>query len=78
MALTQGVFAKIVAENVPVKLRATVFGIFDLARGAAFVIANMVAGYWWKTAGPAAPFFSAAAFATIAGIGLSVATRPRR
>ena len=78
MALTQGVFSKIVAENVPMELRATAFGMFDLARGAAFVIANIVAGYWWKTAGPAAPFFSAAAFATIAGIGLAAATRHHR
>jgi MFS family permease len=75
MALTQGVFSKIVAENVPMELRASAFGIFDLARGAAFVIANVIAGYWWKTVGPAAPFFSAAAFATIAGIGLAAATR---
>lgn len=77
MALTQGVFSKIVAENVPADLRGTGFGIFDLARGAAFVIANMIAGYWWKTVGPPAAFFSAAVFATIAGIGLATATRRR-
>lgn len=78
MALTQGVFAKIVADFVPVDLRGTGFGIFDLARGLGFVIANVIAGWWWRTYGPPAAFFSAAAFATIAGIGLSVATRPRR
>ena len=78
MALTQGVFAKIVADFVPIDLRGTGFGIFDLARGLGFVIANVIAGWWWRTSGPPAAFFSAAAFATIAGIGLSVATRPRR
>jgi len=78
LALTQGVFSKIVAEFTPVDLRGTGFGIFDLARGIAFVIANTVAGYWWKTAGPAAAFFSAAAFATIAGIGLAFATRHQK
>ena len=78
MALTQGVFAKIVADFVPVDLRGTGFGIFDLARGLGFVIANVIAGWWWRRYGPPAAFFSAAAFATIAGIGLSVATRPRR
>ena len=46
LALTQGVFARIVADFVPVDLRGTGFGIFDLARGLAFVIANMIAGWW--------------------------------
>ena len=75
LALTQGVFAKIVADFVPVDLRGTGFGIFDLARGVGFVIANLVAGWWWRTSGPPAAFFSAAVFATIAGIGLAFATR---
>ena len=78
MALTQGVFSKIVADSVPAELRGTGFGIFDLVRGGAFFAANTVAGAWWKTVGPSAAFFSAAAFATIAAIGLSAATRPRR
>ncbi len=78
MALTQGVFAKIVADFVPTDLRGTGFGIFDLARGVGFVIANVIAGWWWRASGPPAAFFSAAAFAMIAGIGLSIATRPRR
>ena len=78
LALTQGVFSKIVAEFTPLDLRGTGFGIFDLARGIAFVIANMVAGFWWHTAGPSAAFFSAAAFATIAGIGLAAATRQHK
>lgn len=77
LALTQGVFARIVADFVPVELRGTGFGIFDLARGGAFVIANTIAGYWWKASGPPATFYSAAIFATIAGIGLAFATRPR-
>ncbi len=75
LALTQGVFSKIVAEFTPSDLRGTGFAIFDLGRGIAFVIANTVAGYWWKASGPSATFFSAAAFATIGGIGLAVATR---
>ena len=75
LALTQGVFSKIVAEFTPSDLRGTGFAFFDLGRGIAFVIANTVAGYWWKASGPSATFFSAAAFATIGGIGLAVATR---
>jgi MFS family permease len=77
LALTQGVFAKIVADFVPLDLRGTGFGMFDLARGIAFVIANVIAGWWWRTSGPPAAFFSAAVFATIAGIGLAAATRGR-
>jgi MFS family permease len=77
LALTQGVFSKIVADFVPLDLRGTGFAIFDLARGVAFVIANVIAGWWWRTSGPAAAFFSAAIFATIAGIGLAAATRGR-
>ena len=75
LALTQGVFSKIIAEFAPSDLRGTGFAIFDLGRGIAFVIANTVAGYWWKVSGPSATFFSAAIFATIAGIGLAHATR---
>ena len=72
LALTQGVFSKIVAEFTPSDLRGTGFAVFDLGRGIAFVIANIVAGYWWKACGPPATF-SAAAFATIGGIGLAIA-----
>jgi len=78
LALTQGVFAKIVADFVPTDLRGTGFGIFDLARGFGFVIANVIAGWWWRSSGPPAAFFSAAMFATIAGIGLAFATRSHR
>jgi MFS family permease len=77
LALTQGVFSKIVADFVPTDLRGTGFGIFDLARGVGFVIANVIAGWWWRMSGPPAAFFSAAVFATIAGIGLAAATRGR-
>jgi sugar phosphate permease len=75
LALTQGVFSKIIAEFTPLDLRGTGFGIFDLARGVAFVIANTIAGYWWKAVSPSAAFFSAAGFAIIGGVGLAFATR---
>jgi MFS family permease len=78
LALTQGVFSKIVAEFAPSDLRGTGFAVFDLGRGIAFVIANIVAGYWWKASGPPATFFSAAAFATIGGISLAIATRQEK
>ena len=75
LALTQGVFSKVVAQFTPSDLRGTGFAIFDLGRGIAFVVANTIAGFLWHVAGPAAIFFNAAAFATIAGIGLAHATR---
>jgi MFS family permease len=78
LAFIQGVFSKVVAEFVPMDLRGTGFGIFDLARGAAFVVANAIAGWFWKSVGPGAAFFNAAAFATVAGLGLAWATRKER
>jgi len=45
LALTQGVFSKIIAEFTPSDLRGTGFAIFDLGRGIAFVIANTIAGF---------------------------------
>ena len=75
LALTQGVFSKVVAQFTPSDLRGTGFAIFDLGRGIAFVVANMIAGFLWKVAGAPAIFFNAAAFATIAGFALAHATR---
>ena len=78
LALTQGVFSKLIAEFAPSDLRGTGFGVFDLGRGLAFVVANAVAGYCWKASGPPAAFFTAAAFATLGGVGLAFATRKKK
>lgn len=75
MALTQGLFSKLVADASPEGLRGTAFGIFNLVSGAALLAASVVAGYLWDAVGPQATFWTGACFAAIAGIGL-ISFRP--
>jgi len=76
MAVTQGLLSTMVAEAAPAQLRGTAFGLFNLASGAAMLLASVVAGVLWDRVGPAATFLAGAGFClvTLAGIGL----RPRR
>lgn len=68
MALTQGLFAKLVAERAPDALRGSAFGVFNLATGLALLIASVVAGILWDDLGPAATFLAGAGFAVAAGV----------
>lgn len=70
MGLTQGLFAKLVADHAPVRLRGTAFGIFNLATGGALLTASAVAGLLWSVAGAQATFITGAAFTALALIGL--------
>jgi MFS family permease len=70
MGLTQGLFAKLVADNAPVKLRGTAFGIFNLVTGGTLLIASAVAGVLWSAIGASATFLAGAAFTTLTLIGL--------
>lgn len=70
MALTQGLFSKLVADVAPAELRGTAFGVFNLVGGGAILLANACAGALWTTIGPAATFFAGAVFAALAAIGL--------
>lgn len=70
MGLTQGLLSKLVADNAPVELRGTAFGIFNLVSGVALLLASVVAGSLWKLVGPSATFIAGAAFAGIAAIGI--------
>jgi len=70
MGLTQGLFAKLVADNAPAELRGTAFGIFNLVSGGALLLASVVAGALWAAFGAPATFLAGAAFATLAGLGL--------
>lgn len=76
MALTQGLFSKLVADTSPEALRGTVFGIFNLVVGISALFASLIAGALWASIGPAATFLAGAAFATIAGLGLIVRHSP--
>ncbi len=70
MGLTQGLFAKLVADTAPAELRGTAFGIFNLVGGGALLIASVVAGAVWSAFGAPATFLTGAAFATLAVLGL--------
>ena len=70
MGLTQGLFAKLVADTAPADLRGTAFGIFNVAGGCALLLASVIAGALWSTFGAPATFLAGAAFAILALVGL--------
>jgi MFS family permease len=73
MALTQGLFASLVADTAPESFRGTAFGVFNFAGGIAMLIASIVAGGLWEAYGPPATFLVGAGFAMVALIGLVLA-----
>ena len=68
MAVTQGLFAKLVAHHSPASLRASAFGVFNLVTGLALLCASVIAGVVWDYAGPTATFLIGAGFATLAAL----------
>lgn len=72
MALTQGLFAKLVADAAPDYLRGTAFGMFNLVSGVALLLASVIAGGLWSLFGPAITFFAGAGFAGLALAGLVI------
>lgn len=67
MALTQGIFSRMVADAAPETQRATSFGAFFFASGVAALLASLGAGLLWDHGGPAATFTAAAGVAALAG-----------
>ena len=70
MAVTQGLFAKLVADRSPPELRGSAYGIFNLVTGIALLAASVIAGILWDAEGAITTFISGAAFASIALAGL--------
>lgn len=70
MAFTQGLFAKLVADNAPADLRGTAFGVFNLVSGGALLLASIIAGALWSAWGATATFTVGGVFAAIAALGL--------
>ena len=68
MALTQGLLAKLVADNAPAELRGSAFGVFNLAAGVALFAASVAAGVLWDAVGPQATFLGGVAFAAAAAL----------
>ena len=67
MALTQGIFARMIADAAAPERRATSFGAFFFASGIAALLASLGAGLLWDRSGPAATFTASAAIAAVAG-----------
>jgi MFS family permease len=70
MAVTQGLFAKLVADRSPTELRGSAYGIFNLVTGLALLAASVIAGVMWDASGPDATFLVGAGCAAIALAGL--------
>jgi predicted MFS family arabinose efflux permease len=70
MAFTQGLLAKLVADNAPADLRGTAFGMFNLVSGVALFLASFIAGSLWAAFGASATFIAGASFAMLAAMGL--------
>jgi MFS family permease len=79
MALTQGIFARLIADSAPEKLRATSFGAFWFVSGIGSLLASLGAGWLWDREGASATFFTSAGIAAVALAMLSLLpTEPRR
>ena len=72
MAMTQGIFARMIADSAPEHLRATSFGAFYFVTGIATLLASVAAGLIWDREGPSAVFIAGAAVAAVAWAMLSL------
>ena len=68
MGLSQGLFARLVADAVPAALRGTAFGLFGLASGLAALFGGAGAGWIWSQLGGSATFAAAAGLALLGGL----------
>jgi MFS family permease len=66
MALTQGIFARMIADSAPPHLRATSFGAFHFATGVGTLLASLAAGLLWDRDGASATFIAGAAVSAVA------------
>jgi len=66
MALTQGIFSRMIADSAPEELRATSFGAFWFVSGIAALLASLGAGWLWDRQGSSATFLTSAAVAAAA------------
>ena len=79
MALTQGIFSRMIADTAPEHLRATSFGAFWFVTGLGSLLASLGAGLLWDREGSAATFITSAGVAAVALAMLSLLEdEPRR
>ena len=72
MALTQGIFARMIADSAPEELRATSFGAFWFVTGIASLLASLGAGMLWDKDGSSATFIASAGLAVVAAAMLAL------
>jgi MFS family permease len=72
MALTQGTFARMIADIAPPHLKATSFGAFYFVAGVGNLLGSLGAGILWDRDGPSAAFYASAAAAMLAVTMLSL------
>jgi MFS family permease len=70
MALTQGLFSRLVANAAPAALRGTAFGVFNFVTGIAVLVSSGTAGALWHLYGSASTFLAGALFAGLTAAGL--------
>ena len=66
MALTQGIFSRMIADSAPADMRATSFGAFYFVSGIGGLLASLGAGWLWDREGASATFVTSAAIAAVA------------
>jgi MFS family permease len=77
MGATQGLLAALVADAVPLDLRGTAFGLFNLVTGLTLLGASVIAGGLWTLVGPSMTFYAGATFSAIAFAGLHMKPRSK-
>ncbi len=77
MGITQGLFARMIADAAPADLRGAAYGFFNFTSGIAALLSSAVAGLLWDRCGASATFYAGAAFAALALAGLAFRTRQR-
>ena len=77
MALTQGIFARMIADSAPEHLRATSFGAFWFVSGIGTLVASLGAGWLWDREGASATFITSAIIAAVALAMLSLLEEER-
>ncbi|HEV2593626.1 MAG TPA: MFS transporter [Sphingomicrobium sp.] len=77
MAMTQGIFARMIADSASEELRATSFGAFWFVSGLGSLFASLGAGWLWDREGASATFLTSAAVAAVALAMLSLLDNER-
>ncbi len=64
------------ADTVPVDLRGTAYGFFNLVSGIAMLLASVIAGLLWDPLGASVRFYVGTAFCLVAIVLVGLAKRP--